>query len=491
MRIAVIGAGMGGLSAAAILARHADVEVFERAAVPGGKMRQITIEGRAIDSGPTVFTMDWALEKVFAAAGARLEEQVRLMPLDILARHAWPDGGRLDLFADAERSAAAIEDFSGSGEGARYLEFCAKTKRVFQTLKAPFLLSERPSMTGLLTQASPLALLGSSPFSTLWAELSKSFTDPRLVQLFGRYATYCGASPFEAPATLMLIAHVEQAGVWALDGGMQALAAALADVAEANGARLRYGADVEEVIVENGGARGLALASGERIEADAVISNSDAAALATGALGPGATSAVRLPGDVQRSQSAMTWSLLGEVTGIDLAMHTVIFSDDYKAEFDAVFARGEVPARPTVYICAPDRARGTAPTGEERLFCLINAPANGDNHTYTEEEIAACRQRLTDQLARCGISLSDRPGAEIVTTPSDFAAMFPATGGALYGMASHGWQASFQRPGVRSRLKGLYLAGGSVHPGPGVPMAALSGRAAARALAKDFALTSM
>ncbi|MEO0816598.1 MAG: 1-hydroxycarotenoid 3,4-desaturase CrtD [Pseudomonadota bacterium] len=489
-RIAIIGAGIGGLSAAAILSRHFDVDVYERAARPGGKVRQIDIGGARIDSGPTVFTMDWAFREVMALAGAELDEEVTLKQLSVLARHYWPDGSSLDLFADRERSAEAIAAFAGPRDADNYRAFCSKTRDVFETLREPFLRSQKPSFAGLIARQSPMALLNTSPFSTLWGALSRSFSDPRLQQLFGRYATYCGASPFRAPATLMLIAHVEQEGVWALDGGMQSIAEALHRVCERNGVTFHFGADVDRVVETGGRVTGIRLASGETRPAELVVMNGDAAALATGALGPAGARAVTLPSDMQRSQSAMTWSMVAKPAGVPLDMHTVFFSDDYAAEFEAVFERGDVPADPTTYICAPDRAPGLqAASGAERLFCLINAPPTGDAHTYTAEEITQCQDRMLGLLGRCGLTLETGLETAVATTPTDFNALFPATGGALYGMASHGWRASFQRPGARTRLKGLYLAGGSVHPGPGAPMAALSGKAAAQAILKDCGST--
>jgi 1-hydroxycarotenoid 3,4-desaturase len=489
-RIAIIGAGIGGLSAAAILARRFDVDVYERAARPGGKVRQIDVGGAKIDSGPTVFTMDWAFQEVMDLAGAELEEEVSLNRLEVIARHHWTDGSTLDLFADREQSAAAIADFAGLREADNYRAFCNKTRDVYETLREPFLRAQRPSFAGLIASQSPMALLNTSPFSTLWGALSRSFQDPRLRQLFGRYATYCGASPFRAPATLMLIAHVEQEGVWALDGGMQSIADALHRVGERNGVAFHFDAHVDEVIEAGGHVKGLRLASGETRPCDIIVMNGDAGALAQGHFGPAGSAALSLPPDMQRSQSAMTWSMVAEPNGVPLDMHTVFFSGDYAAEFDAVFDRGEVPADPTTYICAPDRAPGLSPPNSaERLFCLINAPPRGDTHTYSAEEIAQCQERMLGLLGRCGLTLTHGLESAVATTPSDFNAMFPATGGALYGMASHGWRASFQRPSARSKLKGLYMAGGSVHPGPGAPMAALSGKAAALAILSDCGLT--
>jgi 1-hydroxycarotenoid 3,4-desaturase len=186
-----------------------------------------------------------------------------------------------------------------------------------------------------------------------------------------------------------------------------------------------------------------------------------------------------------RSLSAITWSMVASTSGFPLSRHNVFFSRDYPAEFDAIFKHDALPAEPTVYVCAQDRGDdGPAASGEERLLVLVNAPANGDRHSYTAMEIERCAQTTFGVLERCGLTV--HPQQMQVTTPTDFNKLFPATGGALYGRSSHGWTASFQRPGVQTKIPGLYLAGGSAHPGPGVPMAALSGRAAAACLLADL-----
>jgi 1-hydroxycarotenoid 3,4-desaturase len=290
----------------------------------------------------------------------------------------------------------------------------------------------------------------------------------------------------------MLVAHVEQAGVWSLAGGMRALPQALAALAQRKGVRLRCDAQVDEIVVANGRAAGVRLASGEHVEADAVVFNGDASALPLGALGGAARRAVRAVPRMERSLSALTWSTVAPAEGFALARHTVFFSGDYAAEFATIGRARRLPDDPTVYVCAQDVAdAGAAPTPDaQRLLLLVNAPADGDQPgAFPAEEIDACEQRMLAQLSRCGLRVRMEPGATLRTSPVDFDRLFPATGGALYGRASHGWRASFQRPAAASRIPGLYLAGGSVHPGPGVPMAALSGSLAAQRLLADRAST--
>ncbi|MBU6373811.1 MAG: phytoene desaturase [Alphaproteobacteria bacterium] len=484
-RVVIIGTGIGGLSAALDLAaRGYEVDVLERAPTVGGKMRQVVVDGAPIDAGPTVMTMRWTFDALCARAGLALDDLVTLTPLDVLARHDWPDRSRLDLFADIDRSVAAIDAFAGRAEAEGFRRFHRDALRMFEVLKTPYLAGDRPDMLQLGARVGWRRcgdLFALHPFATMWERLGRYFRDPRLRQLFGRYATYCGASPFLAPATLMLIAHVEQDGVWSISGGMHALAAALARAATAKGARFHFDADV--CAIETSGARAQAARTtdGRRFCADAVIFNGDRAALSAGRFGPSVRSAGGAP--AARSLSAVTWLVRGRASGFPLTRHNVFFSSDYAREFRDI-AGGRLPADPTVYVCAQDRDDMAAGPAADRLLVLVNAPARGDVSPPSATEIAECARTTFDRLGAAGLELTQ--ATRVCVTPREFETLFPATGGALYGMATHGWSAPFRRPGARTRIPGLYLAGGSVHPGAGVPMACLSGQSAARAVAADL-----
>jgi 1-hydroxycarotenoid 3,4-desaturase len=488
--VLIIGAGVGGLVSAALLAaRGMPVLVVEKAQGPGGKVRQLPVDNMPIDAGPTVFTMRDVFDAVFDACGASLEDYVTVKQADILARHAWSDGSTLDLDADPEISAANVEAFAGAAAAAGFRRFGKEAKRLHDALDRPFL---RSSKTDPLTLGWRMGLRGLPDwmtlraYSSLWRALGRYFQDPRLRQLFARYTTYCGSSPFMTPATLMLIAHVEAKGVWAIDGGMSALAGALEKLAQRNRAVFRYGSAVAEIEVKGGRARGVILANGERISAARVIFNGDPAALAQGMLGQAANRATRDMPPKTRSLSALVWLANARTHGFGLDHHNVFFSDDYIAEFEAI-ASGRPPDEPTAYVCALDHAGGK-PTGRQRLQIIVNAPADGDVHSYSEGEKEQCTANMLRTLSRCGLEL-ESPLPHQLVTPSDFATLFPATGGALYGRASHGWAASFLRPGSRTAIAGLYLAGGATHPGAGVPMAALSGKLAVEALLNDLVST--
>lgn len=490
--VVVVGAGIGGLASAIELAALGhEVTVVEKASVVGGKMRAVEIAGRAIDSGPTVLTMRDVFDDLFARAGARFDEAVQLRPLEILARHAWTDGARLDLFADPERSAEAIAALAGRREAEGFRRFCAHTRTIHEAVEAPFIRSDASGLLGMMRQLSlsQMRRMAHVDFHrSMWKALRGFFRDPRLQQLFGRYATYYGSSPFEAPATLNLIAHVEQQGVWAVVGGMRRLAQALADLLRSLGGELVLGTAVEEVLVERGRAAGVQLADGTMLRARAVVLNTAPEMVASGRLGSSIAGAVT-PARAPRSLSAITWSMVGRVPDFPLAYHNVLFSSDYRREFDQLRA-GEVPTEPTIYICAQDRdPRELDPAVDpapQRLFCLVNAPARGDDEAF-DPEIESCRRRSFEQLARCGLTLDVEPSQMIHTTPRDFARMFPGTGGALYGPATVGMTGSFSRPGTRTRIGGLTMVGGGIHPGAGVPMVTLGGRLAARSAHEDLA----
>lgn len=483
-RVVVIGAGMGGLGSAIDLARQGcAVTLLERANHPGGKVRALDVGGYPVDTGPTVFTMRWLFEDLFTAAGERLEDSLELRPLDVLARHGWLDGSRLDLFADVERSAAAIAEFAGAPEADAYRRFAGESEAIFDTLDHTFMRREKPGPVALglsLGVTGIPRLAATQPFVSLWRALGKTFRDPRLRQLFGRYATYCGSSPWAAPATLMLIAHAERAGVWSVAGGMPRLAEALAGLARRQGVDLRLGTGAARIETDGGAVAAVLTDDGERLKADGVVFNGDVAALGKGLLGPAVVGSLPDRSAEPRSLSAVTWSIAGRFNGFPLHHHTVLFGDDYDDEFRAIFERSEITASPTIYLCAQDRESGVAPAETtERLFLLVNAPPRA----LSPDALDAVEDRLYELLGRHGLELHVQ--AMQRTGPADWAERFPGSSGAIYGWPTHGWRGSFRRSGSRSKLRGLYLAGGTVHPGPGIPMALQSGRIAAQAMLDD------
>ena len=488
--IAVVGAGIGGLVAAAELAHHgARVTLLERGATVGGKMRQGTVDELSMDVGPTVLTMPWIFEQIAQDLGKTLSDWVELTQVEILARHAWADGSRLDLFADPERSTQAIAQFAGESEAQAFRKFCKYAQGIYEASEAPFIKSERPTLASLF---GTFGLFGLArlrridSMRTMWRALCDHFRDPRLRQLFARYATYYGCSPFRAPATLNIIAHIELQGVWLVKGGMYNLAQALHQQLRGSGVEILLETQVEEVLTHDNRVRGVRLRGGTTLDADAVVLNADVGAIGAGHLGSAAAQAVGGPLSHDRSLSALTLTMAAKIRDFPLAYHNVFFSEDYHREFEDLFDKHRLPQYPTVYVCAQDRNASNEPQGRERLFWIINAPPKGGTERIPPENVERCIVRAKERLQKCGLTLLDPQ--HIATTPHDFESAFPGTGGSLYGMATHHWKAPMQRSGSRTTLPGLYLAGGSVHPGAGVPMSALSGRLAAQTVLRDFSM---
>lgn len=496
LHVAVVGGGIGGLvSALELVAKGVKVTLLERAARVGGKMRQVEVDGQGIDVGPTVLTMRWAFDNVFRDLGLRLEEQIELVPAEVVARHAWQDGARLDLYIDQERSAEAIKSLAGASAAKGFKKFCDYAGKIYDATEAPFILSQRPDF---LSVVGKMGLKGMAKMAridmarSMWKALGDFFKEPHLRQLFGRYATYYGSSPYMAPATLNLIAHVELQGVWLVKGGMIRLAETFEALARERGVEIRCGTEVDRLLVEGGAVRGVLLQDGEELRADAVVVNADVAALARGLLGPEAAGHYKAPEVKERSLSAITLALRGKTSGFPLLRHNVFFSTDYEDEFERIFEQLALPRQPTVYVCAQDRGAVEAtPDGAERLFFILNAPAIGDVRELAESEVESCTEQAFQVLAKCGLEVERDPARMVTTTPNQFEQSFRATGGALYGSATHSWKGPMNRPAGRSPLQGLYVAGGSVHPGAGVPMVTLGGRLAAAAVLEDHTTTGL
>ena len=484
-RAIIVGAGAGGLASAIELAAAGwQVDIFEAQDEPGGKMHQREVGGVGVDGGPTVFTMHWVFEQLFKRGGKHFDDCVTLIESRRLARHAWTDGSHLDLFHDIDQSSEAIAQFSDEANVAGYRRFCKDGEIIHGLLKDNFMACAQPSPAKLayrLLRDGGTNALAVAPHKSLWKALGAYFSDPRLRQLYGRYSTYVGSSPLLTPSTLMLIAHVERQGVWCVDGGMRALAHAMANVASENGATFHYNSPVREIIGDERSVRGVTLTSGETHKADVVIFNGDSAALSDGLLGERVRKAVPPRARKQRGLSAITWCMRANTSGLDLDHHNVFFAADYEKEFSNIFEQRGICAEPTVYVCAQDRVNGECKSPEgERLLLLINAPPDGDHKAWTPGKLLEQRDRALDVIKRGRVNIEFEEENCLTTCPDDWHRRFPASGGSLYGAASHGMFSSFSRASSKTSTRGLYLAGGSVHPGPGVPMATLSGTLAAR-----------
>jgi len=486
-KIVVIGAGIGGLAAALRLA-HAgcDVTVIDSHSAPGGKMRVVDTAAGPVDAGPTVLTMRPVFDTLFAEVGERLDDHLDLQLEPLLARHFWPDGSTLDLFADPARSAEAISTFAGPRAALEYRRFAEGARRLYEAFEGPMMLAPQPSQSALTAHVMrhPGLIPLMSPQKTMASALAAQFTDPRLRQLFGRYATYVGGSPYLSPAILSLISHAEARGVWLVRGGMHRLAQAVAKLIEQRGGRLCFATHATQLERTGSGITAVMTADCTRLPCTRVLFNGDPRALATGLLGEDARRAVPRRATEPRSLSAQVWAFAATPHGRNLAHHNVFFGTDPRSEFDPL-AQGRNPVDPTIYVCAQDRTGNTTPPGLERFETIVNAPP-----VPLDERPDPCRHLTFQTLAQRGLTFSPAPPDSALTTPKGFDRLFPASQGALYGRSPHGLMAAFQRPTARTSLPGLYLVGGGAHPGAGVPMATLSGAHAAAAILTDLGSTS-
>jgi phytoene desaturase len=485
----IIGAGIGGLSASIRLAAAGRrVILYEANDAPGGKMSQVEQDGFRWDTGPSVITMRHVFEELFATAGKPLEEALTLLPVDPLTRYFYRDGTVLDALQDGARMAeqiARIEPRDVEGYR-RFLDFA---RRIHDVTSPVFIYDEPPSLASL-RKAAPLDAFRIDPLRTLDQAVRRHVRSPQLRMLLNRFATYVGASPYLAPATLAVIAHVElSGGVWYPQGGIYRIAESLVSLAQETGVELHLGCRVQEIIVRNGRAVGVVTADGERQEAAAVLSNLDVTTTFSALLPPSEQVTRRLAALSRRETSCSGFVLLLGVEGEhpELAHHNIFFPADYRAEFDDIFRRGLPPRDPTLYVAITSKSDPQhAPPGCENWFVLVNAPPTNAGVDW-ERDAPAYRDHVLNRLAAAGYDLRPRLRSERMLTPRDLERMSGAWRGALYGISSNRAINAFRRPHNRcAEVPGLYFAGGTTHPGGGVPMVTLSGKVAADLILRDL-----
>lgn len=491
MRAAVIGGGIGGLSAA-IRLRLAGLEVtvYEQNPAVGGKMSEVRLDGFRFDTGPSVITMRRVFEDVFTEAGRRLEDYLTLLPVDPLTRYFYRDGSVLDASADPDIMAARLTTFAGAVDAAGYRRYLAYAQRIHAITAPVFIYSDPPTLWRLAR--TPLRDMPAvDPLRTMDSAIRSFVRSPGLRQLLGRFATYVGASPYLAPATLNVIAYIELVqGVWYPRGGIYAIASAFARLASELGVQICTGACVGQIALRAGRAAGVVI-DGATEPADVVIANVDVATVYERLLPPGSVPARRVRALTERETSCSGFILLLGVEGEHpaLAHHNIFFSapEDYRREFDDIFRRGVPPDDPTVYVAITSKTDPDhAPSGCENWFVLVNAPPLGPAFDWTTQA-EAYRERVLATLRRFGIDLNGRIRVERMITPVDLERLTGARRGALYGTSSNDRLNALRRPHNRCPdVPGLYFAGGTTHPGGGVPMVTLSGRVAAALALQDL-----
>ena len=487
-RVVVIGAGMGGLAAAARLAaqRH-QVTVVERSTAPGGKLASYRRDGFVFDTGPSLLTLpavyrDLFLKTAVRRAGAALEDNVELVPVDPAFGYRFADGTSVEL-PNASRAGAAdaLDAALGAGTGQQWTALVDRGAAIWQVTRRPFLTSPLTGPWQLVRQSIRLRDLRTvAPFTSLRGLGRQYLHDPRLQQLLERYATYAGSDPRRAPAALATIPYVEQTfGAWHVGGGLARLATATYDRCLDRGVGFRFDADAVEVTLDGGRASGVRLADDETLPADVVVANADASHLYRDLL-PRPVAAPVLDRLARTTPSLSGFVLLLAVRGRTpgLRHHTVVFSADYDAEFDAIFGPQPHPVEnPTVYVCAPDDPAMRPDADHESWFVLVNAPRHDPQHGVDWDApglAQAYADRVLAVLAARGLDVRDRLLWHEVRTPADLERATRAPGGSIYGTSSNGPRAAFLRPANASPVPGLFLVGGSAHPGGGLPLVGLS-----------------
>lgn len=486
--IIIIGAGIGGLSTAIRLAAAGQpVVVFEQNAEVGGKMGEISEAGFRWDTGPSVITMRPVLEELFETAGRRLEDYLTLHAVEPLTRYFYPDGVILDASRDLAKMGAQIAQLDERDvEG--YLAYLAYAARLYR-ITGPTFIYDRPPTWRSFTQVSPFDALKVDAWRKMDTAIRRYVRSPHLRQLLGRFATYVGASPYQAPATLNVIAHVElNGGVWYPQGGVFSIARSLAELARELGVDIRTNCGVNQIVTGQKGVEGVILTDGETQPAAAVVANVDVTTVYRQLLPPevGAGRLARL----SRQETSCSGFIL--LLGVnkehpELAHHNIFFSGDYPGEFDQIFRQGVPPQEPTIYVAITAKADPNhAPPGMENWFVLVNAPPLGNNFDW-KNQAGAYRQQILARLADFGFDVRPHIEVERMITPADLANRTGAWRGALYGLSSNTPLTAFRRPHNRAGdVPGLYFVGGTTHPGGGVPMVMLSGRVAAGMVLEDM-----
>jgi len=488
--VVVIGAGIGGLSTAIRLAAAGRrVVVFEQNKTVGGKMGQIQTAGYRWDTGPSVITMRPVFEALFAEAGRNLEDYLTLLPVDPLTRYFYPDGTILDAtpdLSDMARQIAAINEQDVEG----YLNYLAYAARLHRITGPVFIYSQPPTWRSFF-RVPPHHALRVDAWRTMHTAIRGFVRSPHLRQLLSRFATYVGASPYQAPATLNVIAHVElTGGVWYPQGGIYAIARGLAKLAAELGVEIHTNCPVQQIAVDQSGrVEGVMLGNGSHHPAEAVVANVDVTTVYQKLLPPKVATPKRLARLTRFEPSCSGFILLLGVSKKypHLAHHNIFFSGNYRQEFVDIFKRGIPPNEPTIYVAITSKTdAGHAPAGSENWFVLVNAPPLGPDYNW-DTQGAAYRELVLNRLADFGLDVRDHIQVEQTLTPADLARLTGAWRGALYGASSNSALAAFRRPHNRSRhVPGLYFVGGTTHPGGGVPMVTLSGQVVANMIQQDF-----
>jgi phytoene desaturase len=469
----VIGSGVAGLATAVRLAVQGfQVQVYEKNEDPGGKLGYFETEGYCFDTGPSLFTQPADIESLFRLAGEAIEDYLEYQPIPVSCRYFYEDGTAVTAYADPVKLGQELKE-KLKEDPVHLQSYLQASAKAYHTVGTVFLEHSLHRFSTWL-HAPLLKAFASISFDYLFSSLhrfnQRRFTDKRTVQLFDRYATYNGSDPYRAPGMLSLIPHLEHnEGVFYPKGGMISIVQALYQLALKKGVQFYFNTPVTRIHTSNGLINGIEI-NHTIIPADIVVSNMDVYFTYRQLLQDEKRARQLL--QQERSSSALIfyWGIDREFPGLDL--HNIFFSNDYQREFEYLFREEEVYHDPSIYVNITSKYEPgvMAPPGKENWFVMVNAPHNkGQNWKKIAQQ---CRTSIIAKLSRLlQVDLDSCIVTERISDPLQIEMGTSSYQGALYGTSSNTRMAAFMRhPNFSSRISGLYFAGGSVHPGGGIPL---------------------
>jgi phytoene desaturase len=481
--VIIIGAGLGGLSAACRLAELGfSVTVLEKNKTVGGKVNSVESIGYTFDTGASLLTMRHVFDELFSFCGRNISDYLTLQKLEPICRYFWEDGTKFDASEDLKKTEEEITKLEPR-DVEPFRKYLADSREKYEISERTFLSKSLNDLPSLIRPKNLPDLLKISSLKTLAKHNKNYFKSLKLQQLFNRFATYNGSSPYQIPATFALIPYVEFGlGAWYVNGGIYQIPKALEKLATELGVEFNTDSEVEKINISNGKATGVTLKKGEILNSDFVVSNADAIE----------TYRNLLPKQKYQNREPSCSGfviLLGVKKRFPmLAHHNIFFSNDYEAEFDAIFKNQTAAEKPTIYISATSRTDVTqAPENCENLFILVNAPYTNSNINW-QISAKTYRNQIIQTLEKAGLEgLNESIEFEQIITPEDFETKYRANKGSIYGISSNGILSAFMRvPNKATDVENLYFVGGVTHPGGGMPLVLLSAKMAAEMISKKI-----
>ena len=494
-KISVVGAGIGGMSAAARLAKQGhQVTVFENSDQSGGKCRTEWFGDYAFDTGPSLLTLPAVFRDLFLKTGKRIEHVLEISPVDPAFNYNFADGSKVTFpNLSNPKTYLEIEKSFGISASNSWRQIIERSEKMWEASRDSFIESELTSIWPLLLRRNLINQINQiSPFTSLRSLSEKLNLDPHLKMIIDRYATYTGSDPRSAPAVLLTIAFVESTfGAWHIKGGIGQLSVALEQRCRDLGVDFQFKSLVTKILVERNKVEGIVLSDGKVVKSDLVISNSDAEYTFNSLIGNEVSSA---RGERRKLKSATKslagFSLLlgldnGKSKAVDVKHHNVYFPENYDLEFDQIFTQKVPVTDPTIYLCAPKDSSMVKGADKEAWFVLVNAPRHEPESGWDWKDGGQeYAQKIISKMDDLGLNVTNRLDFMEYRTPADLENYAMAPGGSIYGTSSNSPVSAFLRARNRSKVKGLFCVGGSAHPGGGLPLVGISAEIVAKAIGK-------